>query len=129
MRGRNSPFKPRPRRTWRAPGELLNFTLYFLCAVLLVLSRIGHDAVIDLRDRFVDLTAPVLEATSMPAIMGRQALDRARSYIGLAEEIEEQAQKRAHGAPERRRGGSCWVRVRRWIGHACQDKRVSTRSD
>jgi rod shape-determining protein MreC len=88
MRGRNSPFKPRPRRTWRAPGELLNFTLYFLCAVLLVLSRIGHDAVIDLRDRFVDLTAPVLEATSMPAIMGRQALDRARSYIGLAEEID-----------------------------------------
>ena len=88
MRGRNSPFKPRPRRSWRAPGELLNFSLYFLCAVLLILSRIGHDAVIDLRDRFVDLTAPVFEVASMPAIKGRHALDRARSYIGLAEEID-----------------------------------------
>jgi rod shape-determining protein MreC len=88
MRGRSSPFKPRPRRSWRAPGELLNFTLYFLCAVLLVLSRIGHDAVVDVRDRFVDLTAPLLEAASAPAIMGRQALARARSYIGLAGEID-----------------------------------------
>jgi rod shape-determining protein MreC len=88
MRGRSSPFKPRPRRSWRAPGELLNFTLYFLCAVLLVLSRIGHDAVMDVRDRFVDLTAPVLEAASMPGIMGRHALARARSYIALADEMD-----------------------------------------
>ena len=88
MRGRSSPFKPRPRRSWRAPGELLNFTLYFLCAVLLVLSRIGHDAVMDVRDRFVDLTAPLLEAASMPGIMGRHALARARSYIALADEMK-----------------------------------------
>lgn len=88
MRGRNSPFKPRPQRSWRAPGELLNFTLFFICGVLLVLSRIGHDAVIDVRDSFVDLTAPLLEAASVPGIMGRQALARARSYVGLAEEID-----------------------------------------
>lgn len=88
MRGRNSPFRPRPRRSWRAPGELLNFTLYFLCAVLLVLSRIGHDAVVDVRDRFVDLAAPVLEAASVPGIMGRHALERVRSYVAAAEEID-----------------------------------------
>jgi rod shape-determining protein MreC len=88
MRGRSSPFKPKPRRTWRAPGELLNFTLYFLCAVLLVLSRIGHDAVVQVRDRFVDVTAPLLEAASMPGIMSRQAMTRLRSYMAMADEID-----------------------------------------
>jgi rod shape-determining protein MreC len=88
MRAGHSPFKPRPRRSWRAPGELLNFTLYFLCAVLLILSRIGHGALIDMRDRFVDLTAPALEVASAPAIMGRQAMARVRSYVGLLGEID-----------------------------------------
>jgi rod shape-determining protein MreC len=88
MRGDHSPFKPRPQRSWRAPGELLNFTLFFICGVLLVLSRIGHDAVVDVRDGFVDLTAPLLEAASVPGIMGRQALERVRSYVGLVEEID-----------------------------------------
>src|SRR3970282_1620158 len=88
MRGGHSPFKPRPRRSWRAPGELLNFTLYFLCAVLLVLSRIGHGAIGDARDRFVDLTAPLLEAASAPVIMGRHALARARPCGGPAGEID-----------------------------------------
>jgi rod shape-determining protein MreC len=67
---------------------LLNFTLFFICGVLLVLSRIGHGAVVDMRDRFVDLTAPLLEAASVPGIMGRQALARVRSYVGLVEEID-----------------------------------------
>jgi rod shape-determining protein MreC len=67
---------------------LLNFTLYFLCAVLLVLSRIDHNAIGNVRDRLVDLTAPVLEAASVPGIMARQALERARSYVGMAEEID-----------------------------------------
>jgi len=88
MRGGHSPFKPKPRRTWRAPGELLNFTLYFLCAVLLILSRISHGAVVDVRDRFVDLTAPLLEAASAPVIMGRHTLARVRSYVGLMDEID-----------------------------------------
>ena len=88
MRGGHSPFKPRPRRSWRAPGELLNFTLYFLCAVLLVLSRIGHGAVADVRDRLVDLSAPLLEAASAPVIMGRHGLARVRSYVGMLSEID-----------------------------------------
>jgi rod shape-determining protein MreC len=88
MRAGHSPFKPRPRRSWRAPGELLNFTLYFLCAVLLVLSRIGHGAVADARDHFVDLAAPLLEAASTPVIIGRHALARVRSYVGLLGEID-----------------------------------------
>ena len=88
MRAGHSPFKPRPRRSWRAPGELLNFTLYFLCAVLLVLSRIGHGAVADVRDRLVDLSAPLLEAASAPVIMGRHGLARVRSYVGMLGEID-----------------------------------------
>jgi len=88
MRGRNSPFKPRPRRTWRAPGELLNFTLYFLCAVLLVLSRIGHDAVVEVRDRLLDLSGPLLEAAATPGIMTREAMEKVRSYLAMAEEID-----------------------------------------
>jgi len=34
--------------------------LYFLCAVLLVLSRIGHGLLVNARDDFVDLSAPLL---------------------------------------------------------------------
>jgi rod shape-determining protein MreC len=56
--------------------------------VLLVLSRIGNNAVIDLRDRFIDLSAPLLEATAVPAIMGRHALARVRSYVGMMQEID-----------------------------------------
>jgi rod shape-determining protein MreC len=67
---------------------LLNFTLYFLCAVLLILSRISHGAVVDVRNRFVDLTAPLLEAASAPVIMGRHTLARVRSYVGLMDEID-----------------------------------------
>ena len=88
MRGGHSPFKPRPRRSWRAPGELLNFTLFFVCAVLLVLSRIGHGALAELRGGFVDLTAPVLEVTSKPVIMARHEAARLKSYLGSFGEID-----------------------------------------
>jgi rod shape-determining protein MreC len=88
MRGRNSPFKPRRQRTWRAPGELLNFALFFICAVLLVLSRIDHNSVVGVQDRLVDMAAPLLEAASVPGIMGRNAMRRMRSYVGMAEEID-----------------------------------------
>src|SRR6187551_380464 len=87
MRGARSPFRPRPSR-WRGPVELLSFTLYFLCAVLLVLSRIGHGLLVNVRDDFVDLSAPLLEAASMPAILGRHALEHARSYAGAFAEID-----------------------------------------
>jgi rod shape-determining protein MreC len=78
----------RPRRSWRAPGELLNFGLFFVCAVLLVMSRISHGIIIDARDWLVDLSAPVLEAASIPAIKGRQVLAHAKSYAGLFGEID-----------------------------------------
>jgi len=88
MRGGHSPFKPRPRRSWRAPGELLNFVLYFSCVVLLVLSRIGHGAVEEARDGFAELSAPVLAAASKPVIMARGAAAQFRSYIGAFDEID-----------------------------------------
>jgi rod shape-determining protein MreC len=83
-----APFYLRPRRSWRTPGELLNFILFFTCAVLLVLSRIEHGIVVNLRDRLVDVTAPVLELASIPAIKARHAVDRAKSYAGLFNELE-----------------------------------------
>jgi rod shape-determining protein MreC len=55
----------------------------------LVLSRIGYGAVADIRDRFVDLSAPLLEAASAPVIMGRHGLARVRSYVGLLGEIDQ----------------------------------------
>jgi rod shape-determining protein MreC len=87
MRGARSPFRPRPSR-WRGPVELLSFILYFLCAVLLVLSRIGHGLLVNARDDFVDLSAPLLEAASMPVILGRHALQRANSYADAFAEID-----------------------------------------
>jgi rod shape-determining protein MreC len=88
MRGGHSPFKPRPRRSWRAPGELLNFSLFFICTMFLILSRIGHGAIEDARDGLVDLAAPLLEASSKPVIMARHAVTRVRSYVGAFEEID-----------------------------------------
>jgi rod shape-determining protein MreC len=89
MRGAASSIYRSPRRSWRrARGELLTFTLYFFCALLLVLSRIGHNGLDDLRERFVDLTAPLLEAASIPVIEGRHLLTRARSYADAFDEID-----------------------------------------
>lgn len=56
--------------------ELLSFGLYFLCAVLLVLSRIGHTALEDARDGIVDLSEPLLELASVPAVEARRFVDR-----------------------------------------------------
>jgi rod shape-determining protein MreC len=89
MRGAASSIYRSPRRSWRrARGELLAFALYFFCALLLVLSRIGHNGLDDLRERFVDLTAPLLEAASIPVIKGRHLLTRARSYADAFHEID-----------------------------------------
>ena len=60
---------------------MLSFGLYFLCAVLLVLSRIGHGALTDARDELVDLSAPLLELASVPAVEARRAIDRVRLHI------------------------------------------------
>jgi len=88
MRERGSPLFRRHRPSWRAPVELLSFGLYFLCAVLLVLSRIGHGAISDARDGLVDLTAPLLEVASIPAIEARRAIERARLYAAAFKEVD-----------------------------------------
>jgi rod shape-determining protein MreC len=88
MRERGSPLFRRHRPSWRAPVELLSFGLYFLCAVLLVLSRIGHGAISDARDGLVDLSAPLLEMASLPAIEARRGMDRLRLYLAAFDEVD-----------------------------------------
>ncbi len=89
MRERGSPLFRRHRpSSWRTPVELLSFGLYFLCAVLLVLSRIGHGVIADARDGLVDLSAPLLEVASLPAIEARRLVERARLYADAFDEID-----------------------------------------
>jgi len=73
----------RHRPSWSAPVELLSFGLYFLCAVLLVLSRIGHGVLEDARDQLVDLSEPLLELASVPAVEARRAVDRVRLHLSV----------------------------------------------
>jgi len=88
MRERGSPLFRRHRPSWHAPVELLSFGLYFLCAVLLVLSRIGHGVIADVRDELVDLTAPILEVASFPAIEARRAWERVQLYASAFDEVD-----------------------------------------
>jgi rod shape-determining protein MreC len=88
MRERGSPLFRRHRPSWRAPVELLSFGLYFLCAVLLVLSRIGHGAIAEARNGLVDLSGPLLEVASVPAIEARRAMDRVRLYMAAFDEVD-----------------------------------------
>ena len=85
----------RHRPSSSAPVELLSFGLYFLCAVLLVLSRIGHGALEDARDQLVDLSAPFLELASVPAIEVRRAMDRARLYVRVHRDAVEEVDRLA----------------------------------
>src|SRR5665811_1071310 len=88
MRERGSPLFRRHRPSWSAPVELLSFGLYFLCAVLLVLSRIGHGVIGDARDGLVDFSAPLLEVASLPAIQARRAMDRVQLYLAAFDEVD-----------------------------------------
>jgi rod shape-determining protein MreC len=88
MRARGSSLFRRHRSSWQAPVEVLSFGLYFLCAVLLVLSRIGHGAIADARDGVVDLTEPLLELASLPAIEARRAMDRVELYMAAFDEVD-----------------------------------------
>ena len=85
----------RHRPSWSAPVELLSFGLYFLCAVLLVLSRMGHGVLEDARDELVDLSAPFLEFASVPAIEVRRAMDRARLYVRVHRNAVEEVDRLA----------------------------------
>jgi len=74
--------------SWRLPVELLTFALYFLCGVLLILSRIGHGTVADARDELAELTSPLFEAASAPVIEARHAIQRVRTYAGGLAELD-----------------------------------------
>ena len=93
MPKRGSPLFHRHRSSWTTPVELLSFGLYFLCAVLLVLSRIGHGAITDARDGVVDLSAPLLELASVPAIEARRAVDRVGLYLRLHKNAVEEVDR------------------------------------
>jgi rod shape-determining protein MreC len=93
-RGSRSPFNRRGR-VWRGPGELVAFSLYFLCTVLLVLSRIGHGVIADAPDALADFTAPLLEVASGPVIEARHVFGRVRSYAGLFAELDRLKQENA----------------------------------
>lgn len=88
MRERAAPLFRRHRPSWTAPVELLSFGLYFLCAVLLVLSRIGHGAINEARNGLVDLSAPMLELASVPAIEARRAMERVELYMAAFDEVD-----------------------------------------
>jgi rod shape-determining protein MreC len=88
MRGSGLPFSRRGRRSWRGPAELVAFSLYFLCTVLLVLSRIGHGTIAETRDALADFTAPLLELASAPVAEARHAIERVRTYAGLFAELD-----------------------------------------
>lgn len=84
--------------SWRLPVELLTFALYFVCGVLLILSRIGHGTVADARDELAELTAPLFAAASVPVIEARHAVRRVRTYAGGLGEIDrlKQENERLH---------------------------------
>ena len=86
MRKRNSGPKPRP--AWRVPVELLTFALYFLCGVLLILSRIGHGAVAEARAELGDLSSPFLELAAKPAVEVRSVVARVHTYATMFSEID-----------------------------------------
>jgi rod shape-determining protein MreC len=94
MRGSRAPFNRRSP-SGRIAGELVAFSLYFLCTVLLVLSRIGHGAVGEAREALADFTAPLLEAASIPVVEARQAYSRLRSYAELFAELDRLKQENA----------------------------------
>lgn len=72
----------------RRKGGYLLFALYFLCIVLLVLSRLENETVRAARGLFSDLVSPVLEAASLPAVYVRGHWQRMSSYVELFGELE-----------------------------------------
>ncbi len=88
MRGLGQIAYRRRRRAWRSPSELITFALYFVCGVLLILSRIGHGAISEARDGVADLTAPFLEIASVPVVQARHTFERLQAYVGLFHELD-----------------------------------------
>ena len=72
----------------RERGQLFVFGLYFLCFVLLVLSRINHGVILDARDRLADLVAPFFSVASAPVVELRHGIDRALDYSAMFGELD-----------------------------------------
>ena len=75
------------RRSGSRGGQFL-FVLYFVCAVLLVLSRLGHDTLREARAAFADFATPVLEKASLPVTYIRHVWARASDYADGVAEID-----------------------------------------
>jgi rod shape-determining protein MreC len=72
----------------RDRGQLFVFGLYFLCVVLLILSRINHGIILDSRGRLADLAAPLLGVASAPVTELRHGIDRALDYSAMFGELD-----------------------------------------
>lgn len=87
MRRRWSQGESETRRTSNRGGQFL-FVLYFVCTILLVMSRLGHDTLQEARAAFTDYATPVLEKASLPVTYVRRAVDRASDYADGVAEID-----------------------------------------
>lgn len=80
-------------------GGWLLFTLYFICFVLLLFSRLENDHIREARGFFTDAVAPVLQAASQPAIYARRSKEQLVDYLDLFHELDrlkEENQKLKH---------------------------------
>ena len=98
MRSRKSAIKPYGRK--KAPtGGWLPFTLYFVCLILLIFSRLENNQIREMRGLFTDLVSPVLQAASQPAIYARRSKEQLVDYLDLFHELDrlkEENQKMKH---------------------------------
>ena len=88
MRRARSYFSRGRSKASRDRGQLFVFGLYFLCVVLLVLSRINHVVILDARARLADLAAPFFNVASAPVTELRHGIDRARDYTAMFGELD-----------------------------------------
>ncbi len=69
-------------------GGFLQFALFFVAFVLLILSRLENDVVSDMRGQISDWAAPVLEWASLPAVYARRGWERGTTYLTLSDELD-----------------------------------------
>ncbi len=98
MRSRKSALKPYgPKKA--STGGWLPFTLYFVCLILLIFSRLENNQIRVMRGLFADLVSPVLQAASQPAIYARRSKEQLVDYLDLFHELDrlkEENQKMKH---------------------------------
>jgi rod shape-determining protein MreC len=98
MRSRKSAIKPYGRKK-ASTGGWLPFSLYFVCLILLIFSRLENNQIRVMRGLFADLVSPVLQAASQPAIYARRSKEQLVDYLDLFHELDrlkEENQKMKH---------------------------------